>query len=364
MRLKVWDSPTRLFHWSLVASVGTCAVTGFVLTSRWFGWHFAAGYIIAALLVFRLIWAVLGSEHSRWTGFTPRPAQVIAHLAGLLRGQPPHAVGHNPAGGAMVLTLLLTLIFLAISGLIALGGLDKQGPLAAFISFAQGRTVKEAHELAAYLLLGLAALHVAGVLAESWLDRQSLILSMITGFKRVPDGTPQPRPAQTRTALLALGLTALGLGGLVATGLSLPPQGWRPLADAPPAYAKECGACHIAYHPSLLPAASWAKLMGSLDDHFGEDASLPSAPTQAIAQWLAANAAETWDTKPANLLRQVSATEPRRMTETPWWKRKHRHIPDTVFTQKTVKMRGNCAACHKDADAGTFRVQAIGIPTP
>ena len=363
MRVKVWDFPTRIFHWSLVASVGVCVTTGFFLPSRWFGWHITAGYVICGLLLFRLTWAFCGPEHSRAAGFLPRPSAVLGHLKAIAQGHPPHTVGHNPAGGAMVLALLAVLILLAVSGLTALGGLDKQGPLASLVSFAEVRTVREWHELLAYGLLGLAGVHVLGVLVESRLVRQSLILTMITGYKRVPDDTRAPTPAPLGTALTTLGLVGLAVTAGVALLDARPIPGWRAV-DAPPSYAKECGACHMAYHPSLLPAASWDKVMTSLDNHFGEDASLPAAAAQPIAAWLAANAAETWDTKPANLLRTVAADEPRRMTQTPWWKRKHRHIPDAVFMQKTVKMRGNCAACHQDAQAGTFRVQAIHIPNP
>lgn len=360
LRVVVWDLPTRLFHWLLVASVASCALTGFLLPAPWLKLHFLAGFLLAGLLLFRLVWALLGPEHSRWSGFTPSPAAVIAHLKSVMAGRPEHSVGHNPAGGLMILGLLLVLSAIALTGLAALGGMFKQGPLAFALSFQSGGMIKEAHELLANLLLAMAALHVAGVLLESRLLRESLILSMITGRKELRPGEAPPAPRHRLAYAAAALILGLGVGGAVLLSKQ-PPQGWHPLA-APESFGKECGACHIAYHPSLLPAAAWTQLMGHLDEHFGEDASLPAAKTQEIADFLTANASENWDTLAANRLRHPDAAADRPITGNPWWKRKHRHIADTIFQQKTVKTRSNCAACHGDAAQGLFAPQAIALP--
>ena len=362
MRLLIWDLPTRLFHWLLVGCVGFCALSGFLLPDTWFGWHFLCGYGIGLLLLFRAVWGLLGPEHSRWTSFPPVPSAIIAHVKSLLTAKPHRSLGHNPAGGAMIYALLATLTGLVVTGLIVLGGEAKQGPLAGLVPFAAGIAVKELHEFLADVILLLAALHVGGVLVESRLLRENLILTMIDGHKAAAPGTPPPRP-RSRRALAVLGgvvvLVGLGVAGLER----LPVLGWRPVA-VPAAYAKECGACHNAYHPSLLPAASWASVMGHLYENFGEDASLPAASTSDLTAWLTANAAETCDTEAANRLRVVSAVEPGRITASPWWMRKHRHIADTVFQQNSVKSHANCTACHQDAERGAFAVQAISIPKP
>jgi cytochrome b len=362
MRQLIWDLPTRLFHWLLVASVGFCALSGFLLPDNWFGWHFLSGYGIGLLLLFRVVWGFLGPEHSRWSSFPPSPSAIIAHIKALLSAKPHRSLGHNPAGGAMIYALLATLTGLVITGLIVLGGEEKQGPLAGLIPYVTGMTVKQLHEVLANVILLLAGLHIGGVLVESRLLRENLILTMIDGHKDAAPGTPPPRP-RSRKALVVLGGMAVILAFGIAELERLPVLGWRPIAF-PAAYAKECGACHNAYHPSLLPAASWRTVMGHLSEHFGEDASLPAAATNDLTAWLTANAAETWDTEAANRLRVVSATEPGRITAAPWWIRKHRHIADTVFKQNSVKSRANCSACHQDAERGTFAVQAIAIPKP
>jgi hypothetical protein len=141
----------------------------------------------------------------------------------------------------------------------------------------------------------------------------------------------------------------------------MPVRGTHPLAVNQD-FARECSACHWAFHPSVLPAASWQGLMGHLDHHFGEDASLSPALVKSITDYLVANASETWDTKPANLLRRVNADKPYEITAFPFWTRRHREISDATFKSKEIGSKINCVACHRDAEKGTFHLSAIQIP--
>jgi hypothetical protein len=112
----------------------------------------------------------------------------------------------------------------------------------------------------------------------------------------------------------------------------------------------------------LLPPASWKAILAGLENHFGEDASLDAETLNAIRTWLLAEAAKPWDVKPAHELRLANGAPPLRMTDTPFWKKKHRHIPARVFNSPAVGGKVNCAACHRDADTGLFRRTAIAIP--
>jgi hypothetical protein len=151
---------------------------------------------------------------------------------------------------------------------------------------------------------------------------------------------------------------ALGIGWVSRRP---PPPGLRPL-PANATYAKECGACHDAHAPSVLPAASWAGIMTSLEDHFGEDASLAPRAASEIAVWLAANSAETFDTESANRFRTVGPESPQRITATPYWVRKHAGIAPDVFRRARIKSKVNCSGCHRDAGSGRFDDQAITVP--
>jgi hypothetical protein len=130
-----------------------------------------------------------------------------------------------------------------------------------------------------------------------------------------------------------------------------------------PDYQRECTACHSAYSPSLLPAASWVWLTTHLDQHFGEDASLAPKIAGRIQTWLVANAAEHWDTLPAIRIREsIDPKQPARITASGFWQRMHRHISAATFANKAVGGRSNCWACHGDADSGMFSPQQIEIP--
>jgi hypothetical protein len=141
----------------------------------------------------------------------------------------------------------------------------------------------------------------------------------------------------------------------------LPPAG-LPAMPANPMFAQECGACHRPFHPSLLPRASWAAVMAGLADHFGEDASLPADEARQIGAYLQTYSAEAWDTEAARRFAVTSPDQPLRITETPYWRRKHAGIDPAVFARPTIGAKSNCGACHRDAESGRFDDQAINIP--
>lgn len=357
---RIWDLPLRMFHWLLLACVAVCAVTGFLLPVTWIAWHLTAGTLIAVLLACRLVWGFTGSTFSRFASFAFSPARTVAYVGDQLRGGAPHFAGHNPAGAGMIFLLLLTLLAIVITGAVVLGGAEKQGPLHAVVSYAIGSQFREAHELAAIALLALIAGHVLGVIVESVRSGENLPRGMVTGLKRTKAETAvqPPRPAATAVGLVtAAALIAVPLAAL----WRLAPAGLPPAAlDA--VYAKECGDCHNAFHPSLLTAAAWRAIMTSLDDHFGEDAGLKQDVAASLAAYLEANAAEHWDTRAANVFRRMDAKEPLRITATPFWLRRHAAIDPAVFKFEKVGTKSNCEACHGDARQGLFTPQAINLP--
>lgn len=165
----VWDPAIRIFHWTLAASIGWEMLAEAGTDS-----HEAVGYLVLVLVLFRLAWGVFGPRHARFADFVARPARVIEYLGEIARGQPRRYLGHNPAGGAMVLALLASAAAAAVSGWAmttdALWG-------AAWI--------EDLHELLAYGTVTLAALHVAGVILAAIQHRENLVRAMITGRKPV-----------------------------------------------------------------------------------------------------------------------------------------------------------------------------------
>ena len=120
-----------------------------------------------------------------------------------------------------------------------------------------------------------------------------------------------------------------------------------------PKYQQECAACHIAYPPGMLPAASWRRLMGTLDKHYGTDASLDEAGVRDISAWLQTN---------AGTYKRVSEAPQERISQSAWFVRKHREVEAPIWKQAAVKSAANCAACHTRADQGSFRESEITFP--
>jgi len=211
--LRVWDLPTRLFHWSLVVLVG-CNL--FLVGPRG-GWetevHFISGFAIAGLLLFRLIWGFIGSPRSRFADFLKPWRTVKAYGVRLARFDPPHSIGHNPLGGWMIGAMLATLLGMVGTGLFA-AGRRAAGPFASLISSATAQEIGQIHRLIANLMIGLVILHLAGVIADWLLTRDNLIKSMITGRKTlsainaVKEGHLAPAGRAVIAGLIALALTA------------------------------------------------------------------------------------------------------------------------------------------------------------
>jgi cytochrome b len=166
---RVWDLAVRLFHWSLVASFAIAWISA----EEWQDLHLWAGYAAAALVAFRLVWGLAGTRYARFRQFVRRPRVVVAYLRDVLSGREARYLGHNPAGGAMILALLL-----------ALAGLCLTGWLYTTDAYWGVEWVEETHELLANLLLALVGLHVLGVLLASLRHRENLVRAMITGRKR------------------------------------------------------------------------------------------------------------------------------------------------------------------------------------
>lgn len=198
-KIKVWDPAIRVFHWTLVLLFAISYLTGETEGLL----HIYSGYGVLALLLFRLVWGLIGTRHARFSDFVKGPSAVLRYLRSLFRGQPIHYPGHNPLGGWMVLALLLFLALTVWSGLElyateGLGPLAANSPAPVATAFASEdedesghapghETWEEVHEVFANLTLLLVILHIAGVLAACRLHRENLVKAMITGYKLRPE---------------------------------------------------------------------------------------------------------------------------------------------------------------------------------
>lgn len=368
--VKVWDLALRLFHWTLVVSFALAAYTGFLGRRNLLDFHIIGGVVAGALVAFRLIWGWLGPTYARFSTFPFSPRAMKQHvdeiLAGYRDGKTHRHVpmlGHNPLGAAMVYALLLFIALTVLSGVVLLGGAVKQGPLAFLVTWDMASLARDIHQALAIALLCMIGAHLAGVIFESQRESTNLAAAMVTGRKPASRSAKAVASFRARPWLAAAILIVLA-GAIVPATIALarlPARGVPP-ATLDPVYVTECGACHFAYPPSLAPSDSWAQVMDGLAHHFGENATLDAATTAHIRDYLMANGAEKWDTRPAHLFRQRDAGDPLSITATPGWQRFHRDLPAALFTSKRVGGKGACTACHQDAATGRFDPQAIEIP--
>lgn len=209
----VWDLPVRVFHWAIVVLV---PFSWWSATSGRLPWHRLSGYTILGLIVFRLIWGIVGSETARFSRFLRGPAAARAYLTG--RSGP--VVGHNPLAGWSVAAMLVVLFVQVGLGLFSVDEDGFQaGPLDKFVSFDTGRTIAHLHHLNFYLLLALIALHLSAVAIYAVRGR-NLVSPMITGLGALPLGAGPPRVAGVGR-FLAAAVPAAFFSWFIARGLRL-----------------------------------------------------------------------------------------------------------------------------------------------
>ncbi len=208
--VRIWDLPTRLFHWALAF----CIVLGIVFVKiggNAIQWHAYCGYTALVLILFRLIWGFVGSQYARFANFIPSPATLIAFL----RGQVDGGLGHNPLGALSVIGLLLVVLIQALTGLFADDDIFFQGPLAKYVSNSTVALLSSIHRFNQYLIFALVGLHIAAISYYYFVKRENLVRPMVTGDKLIDS---QPKLAEkidsSRQRLLALAIFLLIILGL------------------------------------------------------------------------------------------------------------------------------------------------------
>lgn len=185
----VWDVPTRVFHWLLAL----CFLGAYLISEEdeWRLVHATLGFSVVLLIAFRIVWGLVGTRHARFSNFSFGIESVIAYLRGLLRRDPQHYTGHNPAGSWVIYALLALGLGTALSGYTHLNGIG-------------GDFVEELHEVLGNAMLAVVVIHVLGAVVSSWLHRENLARSMLTGHKLGAPG----EAIRTPRALVGLVLAA------------------------------------------------------------------------------------------------------------------------------------------------------------
>jgi cytochrome b len=205
-RVRVWDLPTRLFHWAVVILVIAAYVTWQL---NWMDWHARCGYALLALALFRMLWGFFGSETARFRRFLASPRAAARHLSHAWHREPDRQAGHNAAGGWMVLVLLLLLLGEALSGLYVANEVADQGPLSELTPAPVANAITALHSILWDALLAAVALHLLAIALYAAAKGHNLLRPMITGWKLLPPEVRPPRIAGPVRAAILLACSAL-----------------------------------------------------------------------------------------------------------------------------------------------------------
>ena len=211
--LRVWDLPTRIFHWLLALCVIGLIISG-SLGGNAMEWHLKFGYAVASLLIFRVVWGVVGGYWSRFKQFLYSPLTILRYLRG--QSKPEYEVGHNPLGSLSVWGLFAILSFQIATGLISDDEIATQGPLVKFVSSALSAVATSYHKTwGKWIIISLVCLHIAAILFYLFKKKENLIKPMLHGDKQLSVDTTlvasKDESAQRITALVLFTIIALGV---------------------------------------------------------------------------------------------------------------------------------------------------------
>jgi cytochrome b len=207
----VWDFPTRLFHWAIVALIAVAYAT---YLAGWMDWHARAGDAALTLVVFRLLWGFFGSDTSRFSRFVSAPRGAVTHLRRIFLREPDRQLGHNAAGGWMVLLLLALVLGEALSGIYVQNDVANDGPLTEITPARIANAITVAHSVLWDALLAAIALHILAIAVYAAAKGHDLVRPMITGTKLLPDAIAPPRIAPPIRAAALLAASAAAVAAL------------------------------------------------------------------------------------------------------------------------------------------------------
>ena len=211
---RIWDLPTRLFHWLLVACVVGLVVSGNIGGNAMV-WHFRFGYGVFSLLLFRMVWGLVGGRWSRFSSFLYPPGAVLAYLRGERR--PEYSAGHSPLGALSVFALLLVLMAQVAAGLFSDDEIAFAGPLTRYVSSATVSLATRYHaDVGKLILIALIVLHVLAIFFYRWKKKEDLIRPMILGDKSVPAAVTIESSRDDAVSRLLAAVLFLACSGMVA----------------------------------------------------------------------------------------------------------------------------------------------------
>jgi cytochrome b len=366
----VWPIGTRIIHWMMALSFSAAFITSFY--EPMLHDHVAFGFIFLTIIIYRIIWGLIGPEYAKFKTFKLKPSQLkeyfVIKVTNRWRKIP---AGHNPASSWFTVWALSVGFVIVVSGLLLYGIQESKG-LFRDLNDNYSHTIfllDAVHKYASYLFTAWVVIHVTGVMVEQFWHKTGMVFAMVTGYKRTEGKDTKVKPLLSIFSYIMIIIAIATYFFIVSSNynfLTLQKYTNVDYEQIHPVYAEECGDCHKAHPPYLLPKKSWKRVMGALDNHFGEEiteANITKTQQLSILEFLNENAAET-STREASvkLMHSLGIRRPKAMTKTPYWRETHKEIPKSAFKDKEVEDKSNCAACHKDFEYGNLDDMNIKYP--
>ena len=362
-KLLVWGLYTRVSHALLMVMMLAVFLTPEV--KRLLTLHVALGYTLALLFLFRILWGFMDVKFSQFKDFTFSLMALKEYMLAIF-GNKKEYIGHNPASSYAIIAMIVLTFLAVITGALTYGVKEGMG-LFSFMNHTMFRDMKffkEVHEFFSNVLMAVIFAHIAGVLLDKLFHKSRALESMVDGYKLGDEEGVKLTLLQKIFGGIAIALSLLAfVYMLIAPNSLLIADGNSKMdyAKENPAFYKECISCHTLYPPFLLPSKSWVSMMDTLQNHFGDDASLDAVTTESIKAFLVNNSAET-STKDSSL-RILASLENDKMylaiTETPFWKNRHKEIDKAVFKRADIGKPSNCKACHDSIENGLLNNRDI-----
>lgn len=358
----VWPIGTRIIHWMMALSFTTAFITSFY--EHMLHDHVALGFIFLIIIIYRIIWGIVGPQYATFNTFKLRPSQLKHYFVEKVQNRwRKIPAGHNPASSWYTVWALIVGMVIVVSGLLLYGIQEAKG-LFRFLNsdYAEYMGILTwIHKYASYLFTAWVLIHIVGVLIEQFWHKTGMVFAMITGYKKTEGEDTKVKPILSFFAYTII-LIAIGTYFFIVSSnynfLTLQKYTNIDYEEQHPIFYNECGDCHKVYPPHLLPKKSWKKIMSSLDNHRGEEiteANITKSQQASILEFLTQNAAETSKREAAvKVINSLGERRPKTITKTPYWRETHKDIPRSVYKTKEVKDKSNCFACHKDIEYGNL----------
>lgn len=358
----VWPIGTRIIHWMMALSFAAAFITSFY--EHMLHDHVAFGFIFLIIIIYRIIWGMIGPQYATFNTFKLKPSQLKHYFVEKIQNRwRKIPAGHNPASSWFTVWALTVGTVIVISGLLLYGIQEAKG-IFRFLNndYIEYMSILSwVHKYASYLFAAWVIIHIAGVMVEQFWHKTGMAFAMITGYKRTEGEDTKVKSSLSFFAFIMIFL-AIGSYFFILSSnynfLTLQKYTNIDYEEKHPDFYHECGECHTAYPPYLLPEKSWRRVMGALDNHFGEEiteANITRSQQDSILKFLIQNAAQTSNREAAvKMMNSLDIRRPKAITKTIYWRETHKNIPRSAYREKKIKDKSNCAACHKDFKYGNL----------